>query len=162
MTSELALNLDNIPWIFSGIGIVIMSVAFKAIKTIGGFITNSMCLGVAGDYNVFIDNSKHTGPHGQANLKQFFGWVLGSITINVTESGNQSKRLKYKYAGSYSREQAVLKFRELGKDKRIIGGTVLKVLGRGDKILGCNTFWHHTHEQGGIRSQSFQLKRTNA
>lgn len=48
------------------------------IKAIGGFVTNSMCLGIAGDYNVFIDNSIHSGPHGQAKLKKIlvgFGGV---------------------------------------------------------------------------------------
>lgn len=162
MTPEIGLNIENIPWIFSGLGVIIISGLFTFLKHISGFITNSMCLGIAGDYNIFIDNSEYSGPHGQVELKQFFGWIWGTFTISVTESGNNSRTLQYKHKGIYTREQAILKFRELGKDKRIVGSTVLKVLGRGEKVMGCNSFWNHTHEEGGFRIQYFHLKRINA
>jgi hypothetical protein len=162
LPTEVGFDIENIPWMFSGLGIVVISTLFNVIKYLSGFITNKNCIGIAGNYNVFTSNSPHEGPHGNAVLKQFFGWVWGSITINVTESGNHSKTYKYKYSGSYSKEQAILKFTELGKNKRIIGGTVLKVLGRADELEGCNTFWEHTSKTGGIRTQGFKLTRKNA
>lgn len=146
-----------IEWVFSGVGVFILGALLAWIRNVLGFISQRYSLGIAGEWSVTIEKSPHPGPHGRMLLKQIGPFVWGNAEISVTQSGRADRILKYVYRGNYSREQAVLRFRETGKDARLIGATVLKLATRADSVRGCNAFWDHSDNV--CRYQEFSLQR---
>lgn len=149
-----------IEWIFSGIGVAILCALLPQLTNLLGLISRKYSFGIAGRWRIHIEGSTHPGPHGRMKLNQIGSIVWGSAEITVTQSGRANRILHYRYLGSYCREQAVLRFREVGNDDRLIGATVLKLATRADSAFGCNAFWDHSSNTR--RFQEFTLHKLNA
>lgn len=150
-------NLNSIELFFTAF--TVLSTIILGLRNFLGFLSQRYGFGIAGDWNIRIESSTHPGPHGRMKLKQIGPFVWGSGEISVTQSGRANRILSYTYTGRFSKEQAVLCFRETGKDARLIGATVLKLSTRGDGASGCNAFWDHTINAR--RYQEFALERIN-
>lgn len=149
-----------VEWVFSGIGVAILGALLSQLKNLLGLISRKYSFGIAGTWSIRIEGSTHPGPHGRMVLNQIGGIVWGNAEITVTQDGRADRILRYRYRGSYCREQAVLRFREVGNDDRLIGATVLKLATRADSASGCNAFWDHSSNTR--RYQEFTLHKLNA
>lgn len=150
-------NLNSIELLISAF--TVLSTILLGLKSFFGYLSQRYGFGIAGEWNIRIESSDHPGPHGRMQLKQIGPFVWGSGEISVTQSGRADRILSYRYKGRYSKEQAVLQFRETGKDARLIGATVLKLSTRADGALGCNVFWDHANNAR--RYQEFLLMPIN-
>ena len=133
-----------VEWVFSGIGVTIFVALLPQLNNLLGLISRKYSFGIAGGWSIQIEGSIHPGPHSRMVLNQVGSIVWGSAEITVTHSGRADRILHYRYLGNYCREQAVLRFKEVGNDNRLIGATVLKLATRADSASGCNAFWDHS------------------
>ena len=149
-----------VEWVFSGVGVAVALALLPAIRNVLGLISRKYSLGIAGIWNIHIEGSSHFGPHGRMILNQMGRIVWGTTEMSVTQSGRHDRVLRYRYWGTYHREQAVLRFHEVGKDARLVGATVLKLATRADSASGCNAFWDHASNSR--RYQEFTLQKIHA
>jgi hypothetical protein len=149
-----------VEWVFSGVGVGAFVALWPTIQGALGAVSRKYGFGIAGTWSVRIEDSVHPGPHGRMVLNQIGRTVWGSAELTVTQNGRADRVLRYRYRGSYSREQAVLRFQEVAADDRLIGATVLKVDTRADSASGCNAFWDHS--SNARRFQQFTLQKLHA
>lgn len=140
---------DNKEWLFSGLAISLITIVVRLLPA----IVPKEKLRLRGEWNIFVDGAVY----GRMSFRQAFFFVWASSEIQTKDKAGSVMRYRFSYFGMISGDQVVMKYREQGQERRIVGSSVLRMMRNQNEMQGGNIFWHH--DKSKIEDVKFTLRR---